>query len=347
MKSIQLTILFIAFIVLASATEAFGFRARSSAAHFNARQKRAFDSDPNPQQPSNPVIAMVASPMADCAYNTPELQPPANFTPTGCITDLYLRWLESEGIRVVPMSHLWSDDKKKELLDQVNGVMFLGGGLSGADLQTFVANVSFIVNYAVQNPGFFLWGTCQGFQVITILLMNSNFDAMTCDYVGMYPSMLPLFFTDYQTNSVMFGLEAERLGLVYTLETKNSTLNWHHCGITPDHFQPTLADARLISTNVDVNGKPFISSFEIVDGGKNIFAVQFHPERAQLVYVDNAIGHERSTYDVDAYLARFVKQRLQLNNHSFSTQDTVNSMTLDKFPHYNLGWGQGFYWTNV
>lgn len=347
MRNLFLTILTV--VLVLSSTKAVGFRVRSNngSPSSNFQERRAADPAPNPEQPSNPVIAMVASPMADCAYNTPNLQPPANFTPTGCITDLYLRWLESEGIRVVPMSSLWPDDKKKELLDQVNGVMFLGGGLAGADLQQFVANVSFIVNYAIQNPGFFLWGTCQGFQVITILLMNSDFSAMTCDYVGMYPSMLPLFFTDYQTNSVMLGLEAERLGLVYTLETKNSTLNWHHCGITPEHFKPTLADARLISTNVDTEGKPFISAFEIVDGGKNIFAVQFHPERAQYVYVDNAIGHERSTYDVDAYLARFIKQRLQLNNHRFPSQETVNSMSLDNFPHYNLGWGQGFYWINV
>eukprot|EP00744_Colponema_vietnamica_P016937 GILI01023783.1.p1 GENE.GILI01023783.1~~GILI01023783.1.p1 ORF type:complete len:343 (-),score=54.16 GILI01023783.1:142-1170(-) len=342
MNSLQLLFLYVSFITLL-----FANGANALIANLNHNKWGGKDPSPNPQQTANPVIAMVASPMADCNYPAPDLQPPANFNATGCITDVYLRWLEAEGIRVVPMSAAWPDQQKKELLDQVNGVMFLGGGLTGSDLEGFVADVSYIFDYAVQNPGFFLWGTCQGFQVITLLLMDSDFSAMTCDYVGMYPSMLPLDFTPYQTNSVMLGLEAEKLGLVFDLETKNSTLNWHHCGITPDNFKPTAANARLISTNVDTVGKPFISAFEIVDGGMNIFAVQFHPERPQYQFTHDIITHDRATLDLSLYYSRLIYDRLQLNNHTFATQTEVNKLQLENFPHVVTGWGLGYYWINV
>ena len=303
---------------------------------------------PNPKQPASPVIALVASPISDCPNTTdrPDLAPPAGFVPTGCYTDFYVKWLQPFGVRVVPMNAFWPLERKKALLSRVNGVMLLGGGLDGDERVKYAEAVQPILDFALARPGFLLWGTCQGFQVMGILLQQ-DFSILTCDYVGTEPSMLPLEFTTYQPRSVLFGLEAQRLGVVSDLIEANTTLNWHHCGIDPAKFKPKLANAPIIANNVDTNGKPFVSAYEIVDGGRNVFAVQYHPERPALWYADDVIGHDRPSIDVANYHARFIADRLKLNTHSFADASEVDAMDLNRFPHRYAGWGSGWIWIDV
>ena len=315
---------------------------------------------PNPRQPYHPIIAIVANPMVECTAGG-KRTPPEGYAATGCVTDLYLRWLQGQGIRMVPMNIFWPEERKKALLDKVNGVLLPGGGLDGADREEYTHAAEYIMDYAMARPGFLLWGTCQGMQVMGILAFEKDFSVLECDYTGMLPSMLPLEFTQYQPHSVMFSAAAERSGAVHAAEAVNSTMNWHECGIQPRHFMPEAAAAegeverghsrnarmKVISTNVDTSGKPFVSAFEIVDGGRNIFAVQFHPERPQYQFTHDKITHERETIDLAIYFSRFIYDRLQLNNHSFDSQEEANAMLLENYPHQVTGWGLGHYWINI
>lgn len=304
---------------------------------------------PNPRQPLHPVIAIVANPMAECRGGG--RVPPEGYNATGCVTDLYLRWLQAQGIRMVVMNVYWDNKRKKQLMDKVNGVLLPGGGLEGRDREEYVKAAEYIMDYALQRPGFLLWGTCQGFQVMGMLIFR-DYSVLECDYQGMVPSMLPLEFTRYQPHSQMFPPKAERDGIVDIAENVNSTMNWHACGIRPAHFHPNnnpkrIARPKVIANNVDVVGKPFVSAFEIVDNGRNIFAVQFHPERPQFQFTHDIITHDRGTLDLSLYFSRLIYDRLQLNNHTFTSQVEVNSLLLENFPHVVTGWGLGHYWINV
>ena len=298
-----------------------------------------------PSQPQDPVIAVVTSPLSDCPVPPSDLQP----QPTACVESYFVRWLETAGIRVIPLP--WDAPKsvREEILTGANGVLYPGGGLGGEAWDVYVSNATEVFNFALStaksgNP-FFIWGTCQGFQVLaTIASQNSSL--LHCDYHGTYPSMLPLYFTAAQPKSILFGTFTTPPDILDILKTKNSTLNWHVCGITPSVVEseiPFSSRFNVLSTNTDVNGQPFISSFEGKDS-INIFATQFHPERVPYEFSNDIIGHSEDDVKVSLYLSLFISTRLRLNNNSFPDAARVDKRTLENYPLTNYGYGSQVYW---
>ena len=303
-----------------------------------------------PTQPANPIIAIVTTPLVDClGWATPP--PNLNYS-GGCLESYYVRWLEAAGIRAVPLIWNATWETKLPLLQSVNGVLFPGGSLGGEAFTEYVNNATEIFNYAVSrnhvNDPFFLWGTCQGFQVLGVIAAQTQ-DVLKCVYHGVDPLMLSLNFTSYQPQSVMFGARATSPeNIVAILKTQNSTLNWHSCGINPADFiahNATMGKIfSVISTNSDLRGLPFISSYEGAANGLNFFATQFHPERVLFEFSNDLIGHTPNDIRVSTYLSMFISSRLRMNNHSFPTALDANAATVENYPIINLGWGSEVYW---
>ena len=88
----------------------------------------------------------------------------------------YVKWIEQNGARVVPIQFNWSEKKILSTLKQLNGVLFPGGAVdrnSKSDFKKYIKSFKFIFNYAVQecdkqNP-FPLWATCLGFEFICMM----------------------------------------------------------------------------------------------------------------------------------------------------------------------------------
>lgn len=304
---------------------------------------------PDPKQPANPVIAIMTTPYSDCIG----FMPTTGITtknPHSCIENYYVKWLEFSGVRVVAMP--WDGDfqtVKKPILDGVNGVLFPGGGLGGADFTRYLKYSTEIYNYTVdrhhQNDDFVLWGTCQGFQVLSIIQSGGDESILHCDFVGTDPSMLPLDFTVHQPTSRMFGPVAQSpVDVVKVLRTSNSTLNYHGCGVTPSVFEAKAgATVNILSTNVDLKGSPFVSSYENKE--LNIFATQYHPERPPFEFSENIITHDpATTLTVSTFHSQFLANKLRTVQHSFAAQDTVNKLTMENYEFINLGWGAQGFW---
>lgn len=298
-----------------------------------------------PTQPTNPIMAIVTTPLSDCYGISPP--PPGVDISGGCIESYYVRWLEAAGIRIVPL--IWNATwaQRKAVLDSVNGALFPGGGLGGVAFTEYLGNATQIFDYAMERnqagDPFFLWGTCQGFQVIAVMASRDP-SVLKCIYHGVDPAMLPLDFTSYQPESTMFGLRAEYPeDIVGILQNQNSTLNWHSCGINPADANANFSSVfNIISTNTDINGLPFISSYE--SQVYNFFATQFHPERILYEFSDDTIGHTPDDIRVSTYLSMFISSRLRLNNHSYPTAVDANNAAVENFPIFNLGWGSELYW---
>ena len=297
-----------------------------------------------PSQPANPILAVVTTPLVDClAFATS----PPGLNPTSCVESYYLRWLEASAVRIVPLPWNATSEQRLSILQGVNGVLFPGGSLGGLAFDEYVSNSTEVFNYAVQRnlqgDPFFLWGTCQGFQVLAVIAAK-NTSILKCGYHGTDPSMLPLKFTSYQPDSKLFGSSTPS-DILSILMTKNSTLNYHSCGVSPADFAAnTLLTETFttISTNVDINGLPFVSSYE--SPKYNFFAVQFHAERILYEFSNDIIGHSESDVKVSLYLSNFIAQWLKKNNHSFPNPAAVDGMLLENYPIQNLGYGSLVYW---
>mmetsp|Transcript_3951 Transcript_3951/g.9035 ORF Transcript_3951/g.9035 Transcript_3951/m.9035 type:complete len:274 (-) Transcript_3951:86-907(-) len=89
--------------------------------------------------------------------------------------------------------------------------------------------------------------------------------------------------------------------------TQNVTFNYHQNGIEPDHFHSDAGLTsvfRIISTNEDVSGRPFVSVIEPINPDRHpYYGVQFHPEKnlyENAFYPGTSIPYEDINHSTDA-----------------------------------------------
>ncbi|XP_056021815.1 gamma-glutamyl hydrolase-like isoform X2 [Ostrea edulis] len=190
--------------------------------------------------------------------------PAATYIPTP-----YIKWLESAGARVVPVRLFRENDAKavsyyKNLFGFINGILFPGGGVDILKSQ-FAKTAMIFYDLAITEKNkcgdlFPIWGTCQGFELISALVSKQNL--LTSVDAENLP--LPLNFTPEAARSSMFGSLPE--DVYKPLKTENVTANYHHWGLTPTNFSQNKdlrSVMKVLSTNTDRNGKEFISSMEV------------------------------------------------------------------------------------
>ena len=179
----------------------------------------------------------------------------------------YVKFLESAGARVVPVHFDASRAELKQLFGSINGLLLPGGGadLSNGTLIHSAGRLLYDLAVAANDAGdtFPIWGTCMGFQFLSLLAARNG--SVLCQHCYDTEGVaLPLHFDEpAATKSRLYGhLPAS---LKQSLASEALTLNAHHDGIAPSTF---ASNARLaaafdvLSTNVDGHGRAFVSSIE-------------------------------------------------------------------------------------
>ena len=169
-----------------------------------------------------------------------------------------------------------------------------------------------------------LWGTCMGFQFMSLLTAGD--DAILCEQCFDSEGVAyPLLFEEpAATASRLYGELPPALKT--KLATANLTANSHHDGIAPATFG-TSGNAKLaafydvLSTNVDSVGRPFVSTIEAKR--YPFFGTQWHPEKNNfewgLKLGPAAIPHGRDATAVSQYAADFFVQAARSSTHVFAT----------------------------
>lgn len=193
----------------------------------------------------------------------------------------YVAWLESFGIKVVPVLYNYDEDTLNDLLSKVNGLLFQGGSRDLSKDGLFEAISKSILEKAnrLQIP---VWFTCQGFELLYFILGDKQDDVL--EKFSAYSYNLPIYPNQNAFNSRMFkqfsNLDYQRL----MNKDDPGTIHYHNLGVSPStHAKyPKLSDALTItSTGFDLNGAEFVSSVESRDfNTSKLFAVIFHPEKA-------------------------------------------------------------------
>ena len=193
-------------------------------------------------------------------------QPEDNSTKT-YIAASYVEFLESAGARVVPVHYDASPAELKALFRSINGLLLPGGGanLSNGTLIHSAGRLLYDLAVTANDAGdsFPIWGTCMGFQFLSLLTARD--DSVLCQHCYDTEGVaLPLDFVEpAATNSRLYGHLPT--SLKQSLATNGLTLNAHHDGLAPSSFttnQRLAAGFDVLSTNKDGHGRPFVSSIE-------------------------------------------------------------------------------------
>jgi gamma-glutamyl hydrolase len=225
-----------------------------------------------------------------------------NETSIHYIAASYVKWVESSGATSIPIPYDADEALTREIFSQINGVLFPGGSA----LLPLSAKVMWDLALKSNNSGdyFPVWGTCLGFEFL--IELTGGIDALQTGFNAENVS-LPLILSSEQ-NSQLY--EEESIKNIVT--TKHITMNNHRNGITPSHFEANkslTAVFRITSTNVDLDGTPFVSTIE----SSMAFGVQYHPEKNNFEYglqpgtsiPYEAISHTEDAIKLSFHLASF------------------------------------------
>ena len=284
-----------------------------------------------------PIVGVLTQPLG--AEGTVGSNAGARAGNTTYIAASYVKFLESAGARVVPVHYDSSAEELTALFNSINGLLLPGGGADLSNTTRIRRSGQHLYKLAIAaneaGDAFPIWGTCMGFQFLSLL--TSGKDSILCH--DCYNSMgvpLPLEFVEpaASQSSLFGGMDAT---LKQWLATQKLTANSHHDGIKPATFD---SDARLkafynvLSTNVDSQGRPFVSSFEAKS--YPFAGTQWHPEKNNFEWGTTlgprAIPHGAAATAVSQYVADFVVSQARRSTHRFATSDEEAAALIYNYP---------------
>eukprot|EP00064_Thunnus_orientalis_P013556 superscaffoldBa00002227_g13595 len=205
----------------------------------------------------------------------------------------YVKYLEGAGARVVPIR------------------LLLPGG--DVDLQTSqfsqVAKIFYDLALKANDAGdyFPIWGTCQGFQQLSVLTANKNLLTLT-DTKAVIAAQSSRLFRSFPKD------------LLQSLAEENITSNFHSWSLSIQNYSRNAKLKRfykILSTNND-GKKEFISTMEAYR--YPFYAVQWHPEKSPFEWIDKpGMVHSGSAIRASFYTASFFVSEAMKNHHHFSS----------------------------
>ncbi|XP_052419809.1 gamma-glutamyl hydrolase isoform X2 [Carassius gibelio] len=233
------------------------------------------------------------------------------------IPSSYVKYIESGGARVVPIRLNQSLAEHEQIFRSINGLLLIGGAV---DLQTsefaHTAGIYFRLALKANDEGdyFPIWGTCLGFQLLTVLVAGENLLSKTTAENVTYP----LNFTAEASSSRMFTNFPSDLRKALSQEPL--TGNFHHYGVTKEAFmgnEKLSGFFSVLSTNIAQNGLEFVSTME---GRKHPFyGVQWHPEVNRFQWDPRYnFPHSSNAVRVSSLLAEFFVNEGRRSSHRFS-----------------------------
>uniref|UniRef100_A0A3Q1HGA5 folate gamma-glutamyl hydrolase n=1 Tax=Anabas testudineus TaxID=64144 RepID=A0A3Q1HGA5_ANATE len=229
----------------------------------------------------------------------------------------YVKYLEGAGARVVPIRINLKEEEYQHIFDSINGLLLPGGDVDIEKSQfTRAARIFYNLALKANDAGdyFPIWGTCQGFQQLSVLTANKNLLTLT----DTKAVALPLTFTPVARSSRLFRNFPK--DVMQSLSQENITPNFHQWSVSTANF--TKNDAlrtfyRVLSTNT-VGKIQFVSTMEAYR--YPFYAVQWHPEKTQYEWKNKAgMVHSTSAVRASFYTASFFVSEAMKSRHSFSS----------------------------
>ncbi|XP_039971601.1 zgc:171566 [Xiphias gladius] len=229
----------------------------------------------------------------------------------------YVKYLEGAGARVVPIRINRTEEEYAKIFYSINGLLLPGGDV---DLQTSqfsrAAKIFYDLALRANNAGdyFPIWGTCQGFQQLSVLTANKNLLTLT----DTKAVALPLTLTQAARSSRLF--QSFPKDLLQSLAEENITSNFHSWSLSIQNYSRNAKLRRfykILSTNSD-GKKEFISTMEAYS--YPFYAVQWHPEKSAFEWIDKpGMVHTTSAVRVCFYAASFFVSEAMKSRHHFSS----------------------------
>jgi gamma-glutamyl hydrolase len=280
-----------------------------------------------------PVIGILSHPEPENAVDIQESYIQSN----------YVRWLEAAGARTVPIQPWISPQDLDLLLNKLNGVFLTGGGrdldLTGQyekiTIQIIKKTIELKDKYNIIFP---IWGTCQGFELLHIIVIGKYEIEKFNSY-----NVRGKLVVDQNVNSKLFGLLSKEE--IQLLNQVDSIAKFHNLGFSPEFYKrfPVLKGFFLVSSySYDKNGNIYVAT---VEGIKYpIYGVQFHPEK--IIYdrhAENDIPQNWVSTKLSQTFGVFFVNEARLNNNTMTDEELQKYGYIDTYKTLPIKVNQGKY----
>uniref|UniRef100_A0A8C7Y3N0 folate gamma-glutamyl hydrolase n=1 Tax=Oryzias sinensis TaxID=183150 RepID=A0A8C7Y3N0_9TELE len=237
----------------------------------------------------------------------------------------YVKFLESAGARVAPIQINLTDEEYTKLFHSINGLLLPGGDVDIQKSQfSRVSKIFYSMAVRANDAGdyFPIWGTCQGFQQLTVLTANKNLLTLTDTKasVSLCHSNSQQQPSPAKSSRLFRSFPKDLLQLA----NENIPSRFHSWSLSAQNYSKDATLKRfyrVLAINSD-GRKEFISTMEA--NRYPFSAVQWHPEKST---------SETSFYTASFFVAAEEEKAL-IYNFCLSSEAPTKNKHLTFFNHY-------------
>ncbi|XP_023936690.1 gamma-glutamyl hydrolase A isoform X2 [Bicyclus anynana] len=266
---------------------------------------------------------------------------------TSYIASSYVKDVEKSGARVVPILIGKPRSYYRDIMGNINGVLFPGGATHFNQSNGYADAAQHIFEMAqkLNDAGdyFPIFGVCLGFELLVILASGRglNENRIPC---RSYEN-LPLHFTQDFRKSKMFH-DAPR-DIIDILKNKNVTVNVHrYCIVDENLSSHNLTKAwRNLQTSYsnDENGVRFVASIE--NKRYPFYGVQFHPEKSSFEWKSSkTYTHSFDAVRANRYFMDFFVNECRKSQRAFANTAEENAKLIYNYePRFTGALGSSYH----
>jgi len=257
----------------------------------------------------------------------------------------YVQWVMAGGARVVPV--IIGQDKQyyQHLFHSLNGLLLPGGSapLTGPGGYAEVGGLLYDMAKKSNDAGevFPVWGTCNGFELLTVLSSKDISRLTDCDSQD---DAVPLnFLPTWQQSNIFSSAPPD---VIREITEEKITINFHNHCMTPTNFTKYGMDKfwNPLSYNYDRHNLEYLSTIEAKD--YPFVGVQFHPEKNIFEWAakEPRIPHSRHAVHVSLYFATHFVNMARRSTHRFKDRETLEEFLSYRYQPQFVG-SQDIDWT--
>lgn len=230
------------------------------------------------------------------------------------VMDSYVRFLEAQGAKVVPLIYGEPKEVTLEKLSKLNGIFLPGGGGDYLEIGELVFKT--VQDYNRNGTFYPMWGTCLGFENLAIWSSDMREDVL--NGIVMYKKSVPIDFLMPPHESKMY--KDFTYGEINTLATKNVTQNTHSFAVPTEYYttDKKLNDFwHLTSESTSDAGVKFGTSMESKEFP--IMATLFHTEKPTQGYqIGTGINKSWESMEVNTKFIKLFVKMARANPHKYA-----------------------------